>query len=753
MSERQNSLALSTAVVPYQSETLNVNVSDVFGILRRQWWLPVLGLLTGLTAALTFIAFTPPLYNSSARIVIDRSVNRYLQANKVLDEPTLDDSETGSQIYVMTSESVVIPVVRALKLAADPEFVGKPVTHASAREWSLSGLLTSAQRAVGWGADAIAASDEILERVTVEALLKRLTVTREDVQNVISVTFASEDAKKAAMIANAIADTYIASSAGGKAKSTKMVSQLLQDRLAELKEQAAKAEFVLQDFKQANGLATSGRSARTAEQLPELTRQLTAARVAMTDAKARLDLALQRPTDGTLSSRITDNEVILKLRAQYLDLATRLKEMETRVGMQHAAAGKIRSRLSDLQSAMLDEQKRISTSYTNDFRLASSRYEELTAMIGRLTGGGADSQVQATMRDLEGSAEILRGSYNALLQRYNEVIKAEGQPTASQEARIITRAAPPLRKAAKKTMTVLGGGLAFGLLLGIGAALARELAAGVFRTPDQVRNVTDAYCAILPTVKVSDGRSVALRNRAESDRQEIGRLAEFVLEAPYSRFAESLRNVKAMISVERNVDRGKTVAVVSSVSEEGKTTVLTNLATLIASTSRNRVLVIDGDLHRRHLTKLLAPNASGGLLVALSDPSQLASLVLKNERLGFDLLPCALTSRVPNAAELLGSSQMEALLDAARDAYDFVLIEAPPIMSVADTKMLEHYIDQFIFVIEWGRTKRRLVQEALLEVEGVRNRLACVVLNKTDPAALRSAEAYKGKKFGNYYEG
>ena len=96
---------------------------------------------------------------------------------------------------------------------------------------------------------------------------------------------------------------------------------------------------------------------------------------------------------------------------------------------------------------------------------------------------------------------------------------------------------------------------------------------------------------------------------------------------------------------------------------------------------------------------------------------------------------------------------MEAVLEAARDAYDFVLIEAPPIMSVADTKMLENYVDQFIFVIEWGRTKRRLVQEALLEVEGVRNRLACVVLNKADPAALRSAEAYKGKKFGNYYEG
>ena len=87
-------------------------------------------------------------------------------------------------------------------------------------------------------------------------MLKRLTVFREDVANVISVTFESQDPNKAAEIANALADTYIATTLDAKLKSTKVVGQWLQDRLTELKRQATEAERALQDYKVANNLPT-----------------------------------------------------------------------------------------------------------------------------------------------------------------------------------------------------------------------------------------------------------------------------------------------------------------------------------------------------------------------------------------------------------------------------------------------------------------------------------------------------------------
>src|SRR5262249_39134811 len=142
-------------------------------------------------------------------------------------------------------------------------------------------------------------------------------------------------------------------------------------------------------------------------------------------------------------------------------------------------------------------------------------------------------------------------------------------------------------------------------------------------------------------------------------------IEEFVLDAPYSRFTETLRNVKASIDNALIGHGGKVIGVVSSAPEEGKTTVSANLASLIVASSEARTLIIDSDLHLQKLSARLAPNAREGLLDALEDPSLLSQVVVRRERSGLDILPCASQIRIPNAAELLGSHAMEQLLAAA----------------------------------------------------------------------------------------
>jgi succinoglycan biosynthesis transport protein ExoP len=95
---------------------------------------------------------------------------------------------------------------------------------------------------------------------------------------------------------------------------------------------------------------------------------------------------------------------------------------------------------------------------------------------------------------------------------------------------------------------------------------------------------------------------------------------------------------------------------------------------------------------------------------------------------------------------------MGQLLDAARKTYDYIIVEIAPIMSVVDLKMIERFIDKFIFVVEWGQTKRSVVLEALSEAQMIRERLIGIVLNKADPVALQRLEVYKGDKFRAYYE-
>jgi succinoglycan biosynthesis transport protein ExoP len=199
-------------------------------------------------------------------------------------------------------------------------------------------------------------------------------------------------------------------------------------------------------------------------------------------------------------------------------------------------------------------------------------------------------------------------------------------------------------------------------------------------------------------------------------------------------------------------DGVKVIGVVSSVPKEGKTTIAANLAALLIVSSGARTLIIDSDVHLRNLTARLAPDAREGLIEALADPSRLSMLVCRRGRSGLDVLPCVLSARLPNAADLLGSPEMDQLLTAARKAYDYIVIEIAPIMSVADMKMIERFIDRFILVAEWGQTKRSLVLEALSEADAIRKRIIGIVLNKADPMALRTIEAYKGDKFRDYYQ-
>jgi polysaccharide biosynthesis transport protein len=100
---------------------------------------------------------------------------------------------------------------------------------------------------------------------------------------------------------------------------------------------------------------------------------------------------------------------------------------------------------------------------------------------------------------------------------------------------------------------------------------------------------------------------------------------------------------------------------------------------------------------------------------------------------------------------LLGTVAMEQLIDVVRQAYDLVIIEAPPMAAVVDYKMIARYCDGLIFVVEWGKTSQRLVLECLSDNSALLDRVLCVVLNKADPSALRSIEHYKGDRFHAYY--
>ena len=601
------------------------------------------------------------------------------------------------------------------------EFVGPPDALGAKILWQIKKLMGIVKQALNLKDVSPVDAQTLLERTAVETFLERLKPKREDVTYVIDISFASEDPNKAARITNAIADTYIAANLEAKSTSTKMANQWPEDRLRELRVQTTDTDRTLQNFKAANDIVDTGRGLLNNEHLSDLNTQLAYAQTATAEAKARLDRIRQITTEGVPNATVTDalnNSVITRLRAQYLDLAARAADLSSRVGPGHSTVVKIHEQMDELRKSIRTEQQRIADAYASDYEIAKARERALADSLSRLVQeAGTSSQAQVTMRDLESSADTYRNLYNTFLQKFQETIQTQTIPVT--DARIVTRASTPLHKSSPKSALALAASVVLGLFMGAGAAIARELNIDVFRTAHDIEKVTGIQClGLLPIVTGNRKRALSLHASTRSRRtpsDATQSLEEFVLEAPYSRFAETLRNVIVAINTAQLAGDVKVIGVVSSVANEGKTTVAANLGALKVASSGARTLVIDGDLHQRSMTAKLAPDAREGLIEALGDPSRLATLIYHRQRSGLDVLPCVLANRVPNAAALLGSPQMEEMLLAARKAYDYIIIELAPIELVVDVKVIERFIDSFVFVVEWGRSKRSLVLEALSE--------------------------------------
>jgi polysaccharide biosynthesis transport protein len=721
-------------------EPAKPEIADLFGIARRGWLFMVAGTSFGLICALIILSIIPPAYKASSRIAFEKTMPRYMQKNNVSNEPVIDDYDTLGQTYVISSESVLLQVVRSLSLASDPDFVGGQGSKTVGS--GIRGLFRNIAQVLGFRDEP--AEDQSIhdrndpERVAVESIARNLNVSREDVASVITITFSSKDPLKAATIVNAIVDTYLNQGISEKTKSTNVAGKVAQERVEEVKQQVRDADRALFEYKAANKIVGSDALVLSHGQLNVVQTQMTNAQLAMAEAKVRMEKIEADP--DAISMFAPDNEVIKKLRAELLDLSIRSHNIEKLVGKDHLAVVKDRNQMEELRQAIASEQKRIAETFRKDYELARARYDELhAATLQVINSEGANSNAQARLRELEGAADALRKLYDRLLQQSDGMTKVDSQPSITPDVRILARATPPLQtESSKKRLVIVAGGSMMGLLLGCAIVLARNFPFGVFRTSQQVTYATGLYCAVLPEI-------------LGADEQAALKTGEYVLNWPFSRFAQTLRSIWARINIAQRESGAKVIGVVSSNPGEGKTTIAINLAAHFALRSTTRVLLIDADFHRHSMTNRVAPNARVGFREALEKPTALAKFVVRRERLKLDTLPCPVPDRMPNAAELLGTVAMEQLIEVARETYDLVIIEAPPLAAVIDYKMIARHCNGFIFVVEWGRTSQRLVHECLSDASELLDRVLCVVLNKADPGALRSIEHYKGDGFHAYY--
>ena len=169
------------------------------------------------------------------------------------------------------------------------------------------------------------------------------------------------------------------------------------------------------------------------------------------------------------------------------------------------------------------------------------------------------------------------------------------------------------------------------------------------------------------------------------------------------------------------------------------------------------MLVIDADLRSPTLTREVTPEAGAGLFEFLIDNVPINDLIYSDEAKRLKFLPAAGKAGGSHKTDLIGSSKMAQLLTAARQTYNYVVIDLPPLAPVIDAKAISGSVDGFVFVVEWGSTSIATVTDALHDAPLVNQKIIGCLLNKADEnnlhlytSSVGNSSYYHHEKFGSY---
>jgi polysaccharide biosynthesis transport protein len=301
-----------------------------------------------------------------------------------------------------------------------------------------------------------------------------------------------------------------------------------------------------------------------------------------------------------------------------------------------------------------------------------------------------------------------------------EVNMGIGRHSAVQ---IIDPAEPAIKAAWPKPTLNIAAGIIFGLAIGIGMAFFIEYLDTSVKTIDDVEKALDApVLAVIP--------------------QNVGVLLDEGIDTPH---AEPYRVLRTNIIFTSKMPEAKTITVVSGGAGEGKSTTVINLATIFAQNG-HRVLLVDSDLRRPSLHKRLGKTNSPGLTNYLLGQSNLKEVVQETGQANLDFLP---SGKLPSSAMgILNSQQMRDFVTAAKNEYDYILFDSPPLMGVSDATVLTSMVDLSLLVVQYRKYPQSLAIRSRQMVEKVGGRLLGVVLNNINVSNDASYYYYSG---GGYH--
>lgn len=678
-----------------------------------------------ITVLAGIIAFQlPARYSATTQVMIDPRRAGLFDVQAIFAGQMPDAAQVDSQVHVIRSEALLARLIEQQTLTEDPEFntqLKGGGIFAQIRRGIAMWLPAGWTGEAGKGADFLTQTDRSARLMSevVDTAGEHLRVKRAETTLVIDITFSSISATKAAKLANALAELYVVDQLETKYEQTRRATTWLQSRLRQLEQESTLAQQAVADFKRKHDLVGSGITGTLDDQqLTELQKKLVEARIAREQAESELQsltetlvsednnyYRLARTMNSPQLALLRQEEAIRESKVTTLS-QTQLDKMPTMIAAKRE--------LQDTRQAIAQEAQRIKRELEATVRRAQNAEQALQSSLGlQQSKSSANSGIEAQLRQLELEAQSKEEILKKVREQFSSITNQD--QIQQSDARIISPAIVPRDPSFPDKKVIVGGGLAFGLMLGVFLALLVERLDNGLRSTVQIEELTGLRnLAAIPAVGGED----------EPPPQD------FVLKKPLSAYSEAVRALHNALTLGAGKAPLGIVVITSSLPGEGKSTVSLSLGRLAARTGR-RTILVDCDLRRPALRKLLPDIAAKHTINdVLESRAKLEEATATDNASPLRLLIAA--DGGDQSPDLIASEPMSELLRTLSALYDLVVIDSPPVLPVGDTLVLSRQADSLIYVVRWDETPRDAVTSGLKLLANAGARVTGTALTQVD---------------------